>query len=203
MTSTQYLTSLFPSDLFNLFPNYSSPSVSINTCRWLSFLIGSLPGLLSWLGVGRYPTKMPLRYTWKTNPPRFIISTSSNPPLPQYIQRHTPASVFIDRQLSSEGAWGGIIIWLLLQLPNPSTARLVSQFVRLTDIPRFPFSSAPPPRVGLSGPRPPLYWALRVQRHSLWASSFQPPSPTPPSSRGLGPSVCPSPAAGKRYLLEP
>lgn len=58
MTSTWYLTSLFPSDLFSsLLPNDPSPSVPINTCNWLSFLIGSLPGSSVMVGGGEVSHK--------------------------------------------------------------------------------------------------------------------------------------------------
>lgn len=58
MSSTWYLTSLFPSDLFSsLLPNDPSPPVPINTCNWLSFLIGSLPGSSVMVGGGEVSHK--------------------------------------------------------------------------------------------------------------------------------------------------
>ena len=188
MTSTWYLTSLFPSDLFSsLLPNDPSPSVPINTCNCLSWLVVCL-GRLSWLGVGRCPTKMPLRYTWKTNPPRFIISTSSNPPLPQHIQRHTPASVFIDRPLSSEGVWRGVNLWAPTPpLPQPSQPPVSSH--NLSDRLIFPYF----PSGQLLLPGQPVWAASsRVLGPAviLWALSSAPRSPRLPASFGpLGPST--------------
>lgn len=141
MTSTGYLTSLFPSDLLDsLFPNYASPLVPINTCRRLSFLIGSLPGLLSVSGGGGEVSHKDASETHlKNKSSKVHYFHRSDPPLPQHKHPRCPPSPPTDNsalEVRGEGS-----LWASTTPPQPRRFGWPKN-IRLIPFPRPPLRSS-------------------------------------------------------------
>lgn len=88
----------------SLFPNYPSPLVPINTCRRLSFLIGSLPGLLSVRGGGGEVSHKDASETHlKNKSSKVHYFHRSDPPLPQHKHPRCPPPRTDDLALEVRG----------------------------------------------------------------------------------------------------
>lgn len=105
MTSTRIFLHYSRQIYFDsLFPNYPSPLVPINTCRRLSFLIGSLPGLLSVMGGGGEVSHKDASETHlKNKSSKVHYFHRSDPPLPQHKHPRCPPPRTDDLALEVRG----------------------------------------------------------------------------------------------------
>lgn len=181
MTSTGHFTRLLPSDLFhNLLPNSPSLSVPMNTCRRLSFLIGSWPGLSVIVGGGEVSHKdaSEIYLKNKSSKVHYFQQLERTPPPPR---EDTLPHLSLLTDNSAPKVFGqGAISALPVPLPEPAAACL--------RLPSKPCKSA-------ALPRPPR---ARSTKRSPRPSSVRPPSPTRPLALGRS-----TPAAWKGHLLEP
>lgn len=122
----------------SLFPNYPSPLVPINTCRRLSFLIGTLPGLLSVMGGGGEVSHKDASETHlKNKSSKVHYFHRSDPPLPQHKHPRCPPPRTDDLALEVRGEGS---LWPSTTLPQPRRSGW-SHDTKPIRFPRPPFRS--------------------------------------------------------------